>query len=106
MNRSKLKLYLAGIPLVALLFGIFIRYVPWLFGSKPINQIGEHNLSNTPPPDGAISFAINHGKAIYYFEPTPSETPIQTACVVIAFFVCIACLGYIAKKLEALRNDT
>lgn len=105
MANSKLKLYIVAVPLIGFLFVLFIRYVPWLFDSKPIDTIGDHDLSNLPPPDWAMSFAINHGEALYYYAPVPSQSPIQTTFVVLAFFLSFACLGFIGRRLQDLSNN-
>ena len=69
----KFKLYIQVLPLFCVLWYIFYNYVPWLLGRKPIESIEQYNLSNLPPPDWAVHFAINHGKAIYYSEKSQTE---------------------------------
>lgn len=51
--------------------------MPW-FSSRPISQIELFDVDNVPPPPDARSFAINHGKAIYFHHGTPSEEPIRS----------------------------
>jgi hypothetical protein len=100
------KLYLASALLIVAFFSLFIRFVPWLFGSYPITVIDQFNLKNTPPPEGAQSFAINHGSAMYFNEPIPSEIPILTIAVVVAFIFVITALKLLDYKIKRLKNGT
>ena len=96
---SKLKNYLLATPPVLVIFYLFITYVPWLLGSQPIENIVNYELSNLPPPEGAVSFAINHGAALYYFE----KMQLELTCASLAFFVSIAVVALLMKK-NARKN--
>jgi hypothetical protein len=76
---------------------LFFRYVPWLFGSEPIENIAKHSLENLPPPDWALSFAINHGRAIYFEEAIPSEEP-EKLLLVTTYFVIVIVASWIFNK--------
>ena len=65
---------------------LFLSYVGWILGSKPIAEIGMHELDNTPPPEYARSFSINHGSAIYYRDGVPSQHPMKRNTILAAFF--------------------
>lgn len=79
---------------------LFYNYVPWLIGRKPIETIGNYNLSNVPPPDWAVYFAINHGNAIYYYKKTQLELYSASIALVISGFALAILLG------KAHRNGT
>ena len=81
--------YLISIPFILTIGYIFFNYLPWLINREPIEMISQYELSNLPPPEGAVSFSINHGQAIYYFEKTPLELTI----VLIALIISITVLG-------------
>ena len=98
--KSKLKTYLIASPFVVALFYLFFNYVPWLFGRKPIENIGNYQIKNVPPPDGVVSFAINHGEAIYFYEKTQLELIVAS----VVFFISIAVLAAITGRKR--RNDT
>ena len=79
---------------------LFYSYVPWLVARKPIETIDSYDLSNIPPPEGAIHFAINHGSAIYYYE----KTQLELYCASLAFAVAGFALAILLGK--AHRNVT
>jgi hypothetical protein len=106
MLNKKWKIYLISAPLLIAFFWLFVRYVPWLFGSHPINRLNEFVLENTPAPEGALSFAINHGRAMYFYEPVPGEVRLQAFLVIVSFFVIIALLFLLGVKHRNLDNDT
>lgn len=83
---------------------LFVRFVPWLFGSKPITEITSYNLTNLPSPDWALSFAINHGSAMYYKQPIPGETPLLTFFVVLSFLLVFVSGKYFEKKCNISNN--
>ncbi|MBD3668379.1 MAG: hypothetical protein HUJ16_10485 [Kangiella sp.] len=104
--NSKWKIIVAAIPFALICFYMFLRYVPWLFASEPIEMIEFHDVSNDKVPEGALSFAINHGKAMYYFEPVPSEA-LSLACTVVAIFsIAFLVLLYLGRNLKKLDNVT
>jgi len=83
---------------------LFIRFVPWLFGSKSVAEVTNYNLSNLPAPEWALSFTINHGSAMYYKQPIPAEIPLFTFCVVLSFLLVIASGKYFEKKYKTSNN--
>jgi hypothetical protein len=95
---------LANLPFVVAFLALFFRYVPWLFGSEPIEKISNHSLENLPPPGWASSFAINHGRAIYFEEAVPSEEPGKLA-LVISYFAVVIVAAWIFGSREK-RNET
>ena len=100
MLKSKIKTYLIASPFVGVIYYIFFNYVPWLIANEPIENIKNYNLSNLPPPDGAISFAVNHGAAIYYYE----KTQLELFAVSIALLVSISVLVFLVGKSD--RSET
>lgn len=105
MFNAKWKIKLISTPLIVAFFGLFIRYVPWLFGSKPIHIVEDSGVDNLPAPVGALSYAINHGSAMYYYEPIPSEAPVQTTLVILAFIIVIGSLKYLDIKSKRLLEE-
>lgn len=80
---EKIKYCLCGTPFIAISMRLFWQYIPYVFGKKPIDAIGKYTLENTPPPDWAVYFAINHGRAIYYAEKSTLE--VSVAFIVFIF---------------------
>lgn len=78
----------AEITVALLLFvstlGLHLSFTPWLFASHPINEIQHYNVENVPPPDHARSFAINHGRAIYYNDDVPRVHPVKRIVILAA----------------------
>jgi hypothetical protein len=100
------KIRIAQVPLIIAFFGLFIRFVPWLFGSKPISDIYNYDLDNLPPPDNALSFSINHGSAIYFNEKIPSEEPNMVMLAISSFLIVFVLLFLLGMKLKKIENDT
>ena len=98
--RSKIKTYLVASPFVVIIYYVFFSYAPWVLSNKPIANIDNYELSNLPPPDGAVSFAINHGAAIYYYEKTQLELVVVSLALFISIVVVAVLLG------KAHRNET
>jgi hypothetical protein len=84
--------------------GLFIRYIPWLFSSQPIELVYASGISNLPPPEGAMSFSINQGIALYYDEPVPRETPWQTFIVATYFVIVIVGAWFVQKKYSVAKD--
>lgn len=78
-----------------LLMASFVRYVPWVVSSKPISALSYHELQNEPAPKWANSFAINHGRAIYYKDYPSNERPGKRVTLVIIFFLLFGLLLYL-----------
>lgn len=98
--KSKITTYLVAFPFAAIIFYIFFNYAPWALSNKPIENINNYQLSNLPPPEGAVSFAINHGAAIYYYE----KTQLELVGVSIALLISIVVLAILLGK--SARNET
>jgi hypothetical protein len=72
--------------ILAVMMAMFLNYTGWIFGARPIAEIEHYELDNTPPPDYARSFSINHGSAVYYRDNVPSKHPTKRNTIVAAFF--------------------
>ena len=83
---------------------IFIYWAPWL-ASKPIEQITQYSLSNTPPPPGVRAFSINHGNAIYYEHGTVSEEPIWFSLLTLILLFLWAVLVWLYFKMRKITHD-
>jgi len=73
---------------------IFFNYLPWLISREPIENINNYKTINLPPPEGATSFSINHGQAVYYFD----KTPLELSIVILAFIISVSALIVIVLK--------
>ena len=98
--KFKIKTWLIVSPFVGVIYYIFFNYAPWLSAKEPIENLKNHNLSNLPPPDGAISFAVNHGAAIYYYE----KTQLELIVVSTALLASISVVVFLA--VTSYRNGT
>jgi len=72
---------LAGLAL----FGLFFKYVSWVFAY----QMSNLDIFTNPPaaPEWAKSFSVNHG-TYTFFEDSPQENPIKRYSI-IAIFGCL-----------------
>ena len=65
---------------------MFLTYTGWILGACPMSEIEYFELENTPPPDYARSFSINHGTAVYYRDDVPSNHPTKRNAILAIFF--------------------
>ena len=68
------------------MMAMFLTFTDWILGAQPISEIEYFELENTPPPEYARSFSINHGSAIYYRDDVPSKHPLKRNIIFIVFF--------------------
>lgn len=68
------------------MLAMFVHYSGWILGARPLSEIEHYELDNTPPPDYARSFSINHGSAVYYRDDLPSKHPEKTGFIITIFF--------------------
>ena len=65
---------------------LFLTYTGWVLGARPMSELAHYELENTPPPEYARSFSINHGSAVYYRDDVPSKHPVKRNVILAAFF--------------------
>ncbi len=104
MLNNRWQRRMASTIIFIVFLGLFIRYIPWLFNSQSIELVYASGISNLPPPEGAMSFSINQGKAFYYDEPVPREAPWQTFIVIIYFAIVIVGAWFVQKKYSAAKD--
>ncbi len=106
MLNNRWQRRIASTIIFLVFLGLFLRYIPWLFSSQPIELVYASGISNLPPPEGSMSFSINQGIALYYDEPVPREAPWQTFFVTIYFVIVIVGAGFVQKKYSAAKDTS
>lgn len=98
------KIAVVMVLLGIMFFGMFLVYIPWLLSSIPIEMIDQYEVKNIPPPEGALSFAINHGKAMYFYRSASSENLSFSYIIMLTFLVIMIAYSYMAHKYVKLKK--
>jgi len=95
------KNYLVVVSSTVVIFYILFNYAPQFFISEPIANMTNYQLSNSPAPEGAISFSIYNGAAIYYYE----KTKLELICVLFALLISLTLLINILIKISKNKTE-
>ena len=98
------QVYLAISAIGVAMAFMVVQLGPWVF-SEPISAIGEHELSNVPPPADARSFAVSHGRAVYFTDGPATAHPFKLAMIVGSFLLLWTSSILLYLRLRQLKRE-